>query len=63
MLETVYDLLQFDLHRYLLFYVFTPVAARTQCAYVKRQLEYVKRVVERALLQTSAKWPGQGHYA
>ena len=48
MLETENDLLQFDLHGYLLFYVFTPAAARTQCFYVKRHQEYVKRTVERA---------------
>jgi len=43
-LETENDLLWFDPHCYLLFCVFTPVAARTQCSYVKnKNLAYVKK--------------------
>ena len=42
MLETENDLLCIVPHRYLLYCMFAPVAARTQCSYVNNHLEYVK---------------------
>ena len=45
-LETENDLLQFDPHRYLLFGMFAPVAARPQFSHVRRHLEHVKSDLE-----------------
>jgi hypothetical protein len=41
------NLLQLLSHRYVLLYcMFAPVSARSQCSYVKIHLEYVKRDLE-----------------
>ena len=73
-LETENDLLRFVFHRNLPSCVFTPVAARPQCsyvknknlAYVKRDLEYVKGTtwkmqltIIRSNLQGSCAWRGK----